>query len=59
MVIVILLDSISFGGTVSGASTAKSLISSGAQVYLVRCGKDLARALDSRVLSSPMTYVGE
>ena len=59
MVIVILLDSISFGGTVSGASTAKSLISSGAQVYLVRCGKDLARALDSRVLSSPMTYAGE
>jgi uncharacterized protein (DUF58 family) len=59
MVIVILLDSISFGGTVSGASTAKSLISRGTQVYLIRCGQDLARALDSRVLSSPVTYAGE
>ena len=58
-VIVILLDSISFGGTGSGAITAKSLISSGTQVYLVRCGQDLARALDSSVLSPFMTYVGE
>lgn len=58
MVVVILLDSVSFGGTVSAAGAAKTLISSGAQVYLVGRGQDLARALDSRVLSSSMTYVG-
>ena len=58
MVVVILLYSISFGGTVSAASTAKTLISSGAQVYLVGRGQDPARALDSRVLSSSIAYVG-
>jgi len=50
MVIVILLDSVSFGGTVSAANIAKMFISSGAQIYIVRHGQDLARALDSRVL---------
>jgi len=59
MVIVILFDSISFGGTVSTASTAQTLISNGAQVYLVRRGQDLARALDSRVLSSSTRYIGD
>jgi len=59
MVIVILLDSISFGGTVSAAGTAKRLISTGAQVYLVRRGQDLSRALDSRVPSSSMSYAGD
>lgn len=59
LVIVILVDSISFGGTVNAASTVKRLLSSGAQVYLVRCGQDLARALNSRLPSSAITYVGD
>ena len=59
MVVVILLDSISFGGTISAMSNARRLISAGAQVYIVRRGQDVARALDSRLLSSPMRYIGD
>ena len=57
MVIAILLDSISFGGTVSTINTTRSLISNGIQVYVVRCGVELARALDSRVLPSGMRHI--
>jgi len=49
-VIVVLLDSVSFGGTVSAASTTSKLVSSGIQVYVVRRGEKLAQALDSRAL---------
>ncbi len=48
-VVAILLDSVSFDGTVSAVDTASSLISSGVQVYVIRRGEELARALDSRV----------
>ncbi len=48
-VIAILLDSVSFDGTVSAVDTASSLISSGVQVYVIRRGEELAGALDSRV----------
>ena len=49
IVMVILLDSFSFGGKVSAAGIAYALISSGVTVYAVRRGMNLARALDSRV----------
>ncbi len=58
-VIVILLDSASFGGTVSTLNAISILISSGFQVYVVRHGEELARALDSRVLIPHMRYVGD
>ena len=48
-VVAILLDSVSFDGTVSAVNTASSLISSDVQVYVIRRGEELARALDSRV----------
>jgi uncharacterized protein (DUF58 family) len=57
LVIVILLDSSSFGGTVNTAGIAKGLMSSGAQVYSVRRGQDIVRALNSRVQSSSLVYV--
>jgi uncharacterized protein (DUF58 family) len=61
LVIVILLDSVSFGGAVSTANTASSLAasslaSSGFQVYVVRKGEELARTLDSRLPISHMRY---
>lgn len=49
-VLVILLDAASFGGKVSAVNASGSLISSGFQVYVVRHGEELARALDSRTL---------
>ncbi len=57
MAIVILLDPISFAGEISAVSTAKRLISSGAQVYLIRHGQELAGALDSRVPPLSMKYI--
>lgn len=51
-VIVISLDSASFGGTVRAVNATTSLISSGCQVYIIRHGDELARALDSRTLIS-------
>jgi len=59
MVIAILLDSTSFGGAVSTANATRSLISNGIQVYVIRHGVELARALDSRALPSHMRYVGD
>lgn len=56
LVIVILLDSVSFGGTVSTANTVSSLVSSGFQVYVIRKGEELARALDSRLPVSRMRH---
>jgi uncharacterized protein (DUF58 family) len=49
IVMVILLDSFSFGGDNSIAGTARSLLSNGITVYIVRRGVDIVRALDSRV----------
>ena len=58
-VIVILLDSASFGGTVSAVNATGSLVSSGFQVYVVKNGDELDRALDSRVLIPQARYIGE
>ena len=48
MVNVILLDSLSFGGDTSAFRSARSLIASEIQAYIVRRGDRLADALDSR-----------
>jgi uncharacterized protein (DUF58 family) len=58
MVTAILLDSFSFGGGVSPANTPRNLISSGFNVYTVRQGMEIARALDSRLLTSQMQHIG-
>ena len=58
IVTAILLDSFSFGGGVSPANTPRNLISSGFHVYTVRQGMEIARALDSRLLSSRMQHIG-
>ena len=58
-VIVVLIDSASFSGTVGTVSVANSLVSSGFQVYVIRHGEELARALDSRVLIPQARYIGE
>ncbi|MDP2731377.1 MAG: DUF58 domain-containing protein [Dehalococcoidales bacterium] len=55
-VVIILLDGISFGGTVSAARAASSLLSSDLQVYVVRRGDDLARTLDSRTIIPQLRY---
>ncbi len=57
-VVAILLDSSSFDGTVSAAIPISSLVSSGFQVYVVRCGEELTRALDSRPLIPQVRYIG-
>ncbi len=58
-VIVILLDSVSFGGTVSSVNFSSSIISSGLQVYVIGHGEELARALDSRAFIPRMRYIGD
>lgn len=58
-VIVVLLDSMSFGGQNPAADAARSLMSAGFHVYVVRRGQDIPAALDSRWLSPFMPYVGE
>jgi len=56
LVVVILLDTASFGGRPSNLKTARNLSTAGAQVYIVRKGDDFARILDSRHISSPLMY---
>lgn len=51
-VMVILLDSLSFGGRTGAAGVARSLISSGIKVYVIKRGVDLSRALDSRTYAA-------
>lgn len=48
-VVVILLDSPSFGEKREAINTAQNLTFSGAQVYVVKQGDELSKALDSRV----------
>jgi uncharacterized protein (DUF58 family) len=50
-VIVVLLDSLSFGGGTAAADTARSLTSAGFHVYVVKRGQEIPAALDSRWLS--------
>ncbi len=57
MVIAILIDSATFGGTVSAVNAANSLSSGGVQVYVIRQGEDLAKELDSRRLL-PYVHAG-
>jgi uncharacterized protein (DUF58 family) len=47
-IVVVLLDPASFGGETSMANAARNLSSTGVQVYIVRQGDELARALDNR-----------
>jgi uncharacterized protein (DUF58 family) len=56
LVVVILLDSASFGGRPGNLKTARNLSAAGAQVYIVRKGDDIARILDSRHVSSPLMF---
>jgi uncharacterized protein (DUF58 family) len=58
-VICVLLDSMSFGGRTAASDTARSLMSAGFHVYVVRRGRDIPAALDSRWLSPFMPYAGE
>lgn len=58
VVTAVLLDAVTFGGKVSAAETARSLAGSGIHVYISRRGADIARALDSRFLLSPMSHMG-
>ena len=51
VVVAILLDAASFGGTTSVANTARTLTSSAIQVHVVRRGDDLPVVLDSREAS--------
>ncbi len=57
-VIVISLDYNSFSGITGGVNTSRNLISSGFQVYTVRPGESLARALDSKVLLPQARFAG-
>lgn len=47
-VVAVLTDSASFGGELDAAHISYGLGSLGVQVYTVKCGDDLAKALDSR-----------
>jgi hypothetical protein len=58
-VIVILLDSLSFGGRSTASNAARSLVAAGCHVYVVRRGQDIPAALDSRWLSPVTPYAGE
>ncbi len=48
-VVTVLLDAESFGGDTGVATAARNLSTTGVQVYVVRQGDELARALDNRV----------
>ncbi len=56
LVVLVLIDSASFGGTTGSLKSARDLSIAGAQVYIVRKGDDIARVLDSRHVSSPLMY---
>ena len=56
-VIVVLLDSFSFGGVSTPDNNPRYLSSSGFHVYMVRQGMEISRALDSRLYSSRFQYM--
>jgi uncharacterized protein (DUF58 family) len=58
VVTAVLLDAATFGGKVSAADTARSLVAGGMYVYIVRRSAELGRALDSRFILSPLPYAG-
>jgi uncharacterized protein (DUF58 family) len=55
--VVVLLDSASFGSTVSSLNLVRSLSIAGVPVYLVKKGDDLARALDGRATLAHARFV--
>jgi uncharacterized protein (DUF58 family) len=59
MVIAVLLDSLSFGGGTDADGIARSLVSSGVTVYVVRQGLGIAWALDSRLDFSRVHFMGD
>jgi uncharacterized protein (DUF58 family) len=59
MVIAIIPDGVSFGGTANSVSAVNSLISNGVQVYVVKKDEDISRALDSRRLIPHLSYIGD
>ena len=56
-VIVILLDSFSFGGVSTPDNNPRYLSSIGFHVYMIRQGMEMSRALDSRLYSSRFQYM--
>lgn len=56
-VVTVLLDPESFGGEAGVATAARNLSTTGVQVYVVRQGDELARALDHRVSILHQRYV--
>lgn len=54
----ILLDAVSFGGKIAAAETARALTAAHVNVYVVRKGMELSRALDVRHLASAAQYTG-
>lgn len=57
LAVAILLEPASFGGTAGQLNTAHNLSANGIQVYTVRKGDELARALDNRVASLHTRYI--
>ncbi len=56
LVVMILLDTASFGGRSGNLKIARDLSTAGSQVYIVRKDDNIARVLDSRHVSSPLMY---
>ncbi len=54
----ILLDAVSFGGKTAAADTSRALAAAGINVYIVRRGAEISRALDVKYLSSAAQYTG-
>jgi uncharacterized protein (DUF58 family) len=56
-VVAILLDAASFGGDEHLTNTVRELSATGVQLYIVRQGDELAKALDNRVSQSQARYI--
>jgi len=56
-VVTVLLDAASFGTETDDASIARSLRTAGGQVYIIRQGDELARALDNRLSLLQARYI--
>jgi uncharacterized protein (DUF58 family) len=54
----VLLDAATFGGKTAAADTSRALTSVGVNVYIVRHGAEINKALDIRHLSSAVQYTG-
>jgi hypothetical protein len=54
----ILLDALSFGGRIAAADTSRSLVASGVNVYIVKRGMEISKALDIKRLANSTKYSG-